>query len=478
MPANYVLIGEQTVSVPVSSVTLSNIPQTGYTDLKVVFSTRDTTSGTSNNIIIRLNSVTTSQSIRTLNGTGSAVASITDTPLYCPGSVGNTATANTFSNCEMYIPNYSSTTQNKSVSIDSVTENNATAAIAQLTAGLYASNSAITSIQFAPNGAVNFMAGSTFALYGIAAFGTTPTVLPKATGGDIVVNDGTYWYHAFLSSGVFMPSSALTADCLVIAGGGGGSSDGNGSAGGGGAGGLVYTSSTSFNSSNYAVTVGAGGIGSAYNGGSGNGTVGGSGTNSNITGSALSLTAAVGGGGGGNSRTGGAATSGGSGGGANCQTNTTGGAGTFGQGNAGGNSAVNSGGYFPSAGGGGAGAIGGAGVANLTGAGAGGAGLSTYSSWGLATLTGQNVSGTHWYAGGGGGAMYNQNNENGTGGAGGNGGGGTGGYTKNAPASSAGTNGTVNTGGGAGGSTNYTGQSSNNGGNGGSGIVIVRYTMA
>jgi hypothetical protein len=456
MPANYVLIGEQTVGVPVSSVTLSNIPQTGYTDLKVVFSTRDTTSGTSNNIIIRLNSVTTSQSIRTLNGTGSAVASITDTPLYCPGSVGNTATANTFSNCEMYIPNYSSTTQNKSVSIDSVTENNATAAIAQLTAGLYASNSAITSIQFAPNGAVNFMAGSTFSIYGIAAFGTTPTAVPKATGGDIVANDGTYWYHAFLSSGIFTPSSNLSCDYVVVAGGGGGGGGGAGASGGsgGGAGGLLAFTSQSLTAINYPVTVGAGGTGASAgqnNGGQGN--------DSQFSSSTL----VKGGGFGlfGRSGTGATGITGGSGGGGGFGTGTggAGGAPTSGQGFAGGQGQT----YEKAGGGGGAGEAG-----NTDALGAGGDGSSVYSSWGLATNTGQNVSSTYFYAGGGaGGGSTSITN-------GGDGGGGNAGYS----ASINGAAGTVNTGGGGGGGGDSYYYGNTSGGAGGSGIVIVRYTMA
>jgi hypothetical protein len=38
----------------------------------------------------------------------------------------------------------------------------------------------------------------------------------KATGGDSVTTDGTYWYHTFLSSGTFTPTEALTADYLSL----------------------------------------------------------------------------------------------------------------------------------------------------------------------------------------------------------------------------------------------------------------------
>ena len=195
MPANYVLLEKITVGAAgASSVTFSSIPQTGYTDLVVKWSMRDTSASISNNVLIKINGVTTSQSVRTLSGNGSSASSYADTPLYVNAVVSNTATANTFSNNELYIPNYNSTTTSKSVSLDTVTENNATQASAQLSAGLYASNSAITSIEFAPNGAVTFVQGSTFYLYGVAKLGTTPAIVPYATGGDIIETDGTYWY--------------------------------------------------------------------------------------------------------------------------------------------------------------------------------------------------------------------------------------------------------------------------------------------
>lgn len=448
MPANYVLLETIELSQDTNSVTFDNIPQTGYTDLKVIFSVRDTSSGLSNNIIIRLNSVTTSQSVRSVQGTGTAVSSYSDAPIYTAGVVGNTATSNTFSNCEMYITNYALTTQHKSVAIESVTENNGTAAQTSLNAGLFASNSAITTIQFAPNGAVNFMAGSTFSIYGIAALGTIPMVAPLATGGNIVAQDGTYWYHAFLSSGTFTPAKALSCDVLQIAGGGGG---GHQQAGGGGAGGLLGFASESLTSANYTVTVGAGGAGAT------SAIRGSNGVNSQFG----SLTSVVGGGGGGALAAGGGgqqnAASGGSGGGGGTVTSSggTGGAATSGQGSAGG--AGNSDGTTFRNGGGGGGA-GGAGVnSGASQAGTGGAGSSAYSSYASATSTG--VSGN--YAGGGGGG----GNLAGTATAGGGAGG----------AGVTGANGTANTGGGGGG-----GGSSSfiNGFAGGSGIVIIRYPIS
>ena len=84
---------------------------------------------------------------------------------------GSTATASTFSNTEIYIPNYLSTT-NKSISVDGSAESNTSTGggrVLGLSAGLYhpASNVAITSLTLTANGG-NFVQYSTATLYGIS----------------------------------------------------------------------------------------------------------------------------------------------------------------------------------------------------------------------------------------------------------------------------------------------------------------------
>jgi hypothetical protein len=453
MPANYVLIQEITTNTNTASVTFSNIPQTGYTDLKLVMSVRDTYNVTvSAAIFVNFNGSSASLSSRYLQGAGSG------TPVSAAlGSIAlaglNTtalATANTFSNIEMYIPNYRSSSF-KSFTVDSVTENNATEAYANMISGLWSNTAAITSMTFTCG--VAFVPNSTFSLYGIAALGTTPTVLPKASGGDIVTNDGTYWYHAFLSSGIFTPNQALNCDYLVVAGGGGGGND-NRFCGGGGAGGLRALTAQPLTAINYAVTVGAGGP-----------------VTTNGSNSVFSATTSTGGG----ASSSGTGANGGSGGGGGLGS-VGGSASPAGQGNNGGtgNSSTPAG-QRTGGGGGGATAVGGANTQFY--GGAGGAGSSAYSSWGLATNTGQNVSGTVSYAGGGGGSAY----ENGDGvidaGVGGVGGGGKGGrYAASVGSTFNAIAGSPNTGGGGGGAA-WPGSGAN-GAAGGSGIVIVRYTMA
>ena len=433
---NYVLIREVTLNASASSVTFSSIPSSGYTDLKLVISGRGSASGYWTNIYLTFNGSSSSYSTKLLydaDGTAGSATSGSSSYIqygYVPGS---SATANTFCNTEIYVPNYLSSNY-KSVSIDTVTENNGSNILLGMTAGLWSNTAAINSITLALDNS-NWVANTTVSLYGIAAVGTTPTVVPKASGGDIVVNDGTYWYHAFLSSGTFIPNTTLSANVLCVAGGGGGYF------GGGGAGGFLgLTSQSLAGNTSYAAVVGAGGVGGKVSVQSST-----QGSNSQLG----SLTAAVGGGyGGPNGNAGG---TGGSGGGSANGTNASG---TSGQGNAGGSGSW--GGYYVGGGGGGAGAVG----TNSSGstAGSGGAGLNTYSSW--ATATGTGASG--YYAGGGGGASSNS-----SGASGGSGGGGAGG---NSPA--VGIAGTINTGGGGGGTDG------NYGGAGGSGIVIIRYAMA
>ena len=166
MANTYTLIDKVILGSSQSSVEFTSINQS-YTNLLLKLSVRDNASAVGNNILFKINSGTTSQSIRFISGDGSSTPnSANDTPIYFTSN-GNTSTSSTFSNMEIYIHNYASTSLHKSLSVDSVSENNGTLAYAQLVAGLYASNTQITSILFNANGGVNFLTGSSFYLYGI-----------------------------------------------------------------------------------------------------------------------------------------------------------------------------------------------------------------------------------------------------------------------------------------------------------------------
>lgn len=422
MPVNYVLLEKITVGAAnASSVTFSSIPQTGYTDLVVKASVRDSYPASWRDLGISFNGLTTNRTGKLLYGNPTTIGSYSVTTGNLAFSNSNTSTGNTFSSIEFYIPNYASANY-KSFSVDSVTENNSSDAVANISAGLWSSTAAITSITLTPLGG-SLVQYSTFYLYGVAKLGTSPATSPYATGGDVIVTDGTYWIHTFYASGTFTPTKPLTCDYIVVAGGGGGGAPElysyNGGGGGGGAGGLRSTidatggggsleSKLSLAVQAYTVTIGAGGTYGTWTGGSSAGR-GGSGSNSVLG----SITATGGGGAGaGNNITaykGGL--TGGSGGGGGAASGA-GASGTSNQGYAGGNAS-------PQAAGGGGGGAGSAG-ANAVGTSAGNRGTGVASS-----ITGSSV--TRAYGGYGGtptgasGADATANTGSGGDGAGGNG---------------------------------------------------------
>ena len=164
------LISSQTVGAGgVATVTFSSIPQI-YTDLVVKISARtNRTSTAQDNLKININGASASQSVVYLQGSGTAVVSgSTGATVAITGSAiaDDNDTASVFGNTEIYIPNYTGSTF-KSVSVDSVGENNAVAAGLALVAGLYAATTAITSLVFTPETGTLINQYSTFYLYGI-----------------------------------------------------------------------------------------------------------------------------------------------------------------------------------------------------------------------------------------------------------------------------------------------------------------------
>ena len=444
-----------------SSINFTNIPQ-GYTDLLFKVSAR--TAAAQGACNLSFNSLTSGLNARIIYGIGSGTPGSVSysSDLRAGYIVGTDYTASIFCNNEIYVSGYSSSTY-KSVSVDSVTETNATESYSMISGGLWSNPAPITSLSLGvvnnSNGvASSFTQHSTFTLYGIKNAVQTAGNSIKATGGDIIF-DGTYVYHVFDSSGVFTPTQPILADYLVVAGGGSGANAGTGGAGGGagglrstvgatGGGGSLESPLSLLSATSYTVTVGAGGAQPTYTNNGNNG--------SNST---FATIVSTGGGAGAQDETNGFA--GGSGGGAGGVANRTGGAASpAGQGNVGGNSLVGSSSNRPNGGGGGAGAAGANGVTNNSGSGGAGVQITAF-----ATPTGTGASG--YYAGGGGGGIGALGSTAGTGGLGG---GGNGNKVTGAQLATAGT---ANTGGGGGGIDTQNGGGGSSAG--GSGIVIVRY---
>ena len=167
--ANMIPISTVTVgSGGASSIDFVNIPQI-YTDLIIKLSARR--DATSTSVDITFNGSASGYSrIRILgNGaTASSASATSQTFIEDPMSVQSDWTSNTFGNVEIYIPNYTSS-NNKSISIDSATENNATTAYAVLVAGLWANTSPISSIKIVPASG-SFTQYSSATLYGIRKY--------------------------------------------------------------------------------------------------------------------------------------------------------------------------------------------------------------------------------------------------------------------------------------------------------------------
>jgi len=170
MANTYTLIASSTVgSGGASSIDFTSIPST-YTDLLLKVSARNDAATTVGGLWIQFNGSTSSLSARNLYGTGSAAGSFTDTAIFGYSDAAS-ATASTFSNVDFYVPNYAGSNY-KSVSVDAVMENNATAASASLGAGLWSNTAAITSIKLqtfnnSSSALANFVQYSTAYLYGI-----------------------------------------------------------------------------------------------------------------------------------------------------------------------------------------------------------------------------------------------------------------------------------------------------------------------
>jgi hypothetical protein len=165
MANTFVKIASVTVgSGGAASIAFTSIPST-YTDLVVKISGRNTSSGDWFNLAF--NGSTSGFSGKQIFSTGGGLFSYTkssETEAFVNNN--SSTTANTFSNSEVYIPNYAGST-NKSFSVDSVTENNGATAYIVLYAGLWSNGAAITSLTFTPN--ANTLAQYTTAtLYGIS----------------------------------------------------------------------------------------------------------------------------------------------------------------------------------------------------------------------------------------------------------------------------------------------------------------------
>ena len=167
MPSTYTLISSNVLSSSAASVTFSAIPST-YTDLVLRFTAR-----TNSIYLAGLTKLQIAGADTSLSATW--IISDPSTPAVTSSRGGawlgywngGGTTANTFGSGEIYISQYASTTSYKAISGYGTTEQNAVNARSLTSAGLYSSNSAISSITLIDVSGDSLVSGSSFYLYGI-----------------------------------------------------------------------------------------------------------------------------------------------------------------------------------------------------------------------------------------------------------------------------------------------------------------------
>lgn len=166
----YEAIATQTLSSSAASVTFSSIPST-YTDLILVCSVRDNTTGTAfSNVQFQYNGDTGSNySWTEFNGYSTFTQSQRSSNTTGAWGGYMSSIAGIFTPMIIHIMNYSNTTTNKislgrsNLGASSPNTNNYVEGIVSI----WRNTAAINSIKL--NGAISFASGSTFSLYGIAS---------------------------------------------------------------------------------------------------------------------------------------------------------------------------------------------------------------------------------------------------------------------------------------------------------------------
>jgi len=166
MANTFELIASSTVgSGGAASIDFTSIPSI-YTDLLLEVSLRGDQASNTDAYLISFNGSSSTFTTRRLYGNGASAASDNSAAGDYGIANGASTTASTFNNGEIYIPNYAGST-NKSFSVDEVVENNATTGYDVLTAGLWATTSAINRVTLTANGSTKFVQYSTAYLYGV-----------------------------------------------------------------------------------------------------------------------------------------------------------------------------------------------------------------------------------------------------------------------------------------------------------------------
>jgi hypothetical protein len=167
MANTFELIASVTVgSGGTANINFSSIPAT-FTDLCLLVSARTNYADRRDILYVNLNNSTADFTFVQLVGNGLSATGSVGALQNGPYASGNTATASTFGNGLVYIPNYA-VSKYKSVSVESVNESNHTNIGAMGFAGMqWAQNTAINRITLVSYVAATIQEYSTAYLYGI-----------------------------------------------------------------------------------------------------------------------------------------------------------------------------------------------------------------------------------------------------------------------------------------------------------------------
>lgn len=172
MANTYSLIRNYTVPAGgTTTVTFSNIPSS-FADLSIRVSSRaSNTNVVFNNLLMSFNGSSSTYSGKRMFGDGvnNPVGSYNTITTAGLGGLGNSniTTTNTFSNHDIYISNYASGA-NKSYTVTSGNETNASQAYTELLGVQWATATAINSIVFSIEGGHTILENSTFYIYGVS----------------------------------------------------------------------------------------------------------------------------------------------------------------------------------------------------------------------------------------------------------------------------------------------------------------------
>lgn len=172
MSSMYFIEKVEVPSGTTTSIVLDNIPQ-DYTDLVIFYSLRHSAAAVDPGSFYFNTDTGTNYSMKLALGDGSGYGSFSNanyiaqynnwSALFLNPS---SATANTFNNVKVHIPNYSSTSLNKIVSIEGSNENFATSAFTFFSMGVWNSNSAINAVTITSSTG-NIVEYSSATIYGI-----------------------------------------------------------------------------------------------------------------------------------------------------------------------------------------------------------------------------------------------------------------------------------------------------------------------